>query len=148
MKVNIYEDSSWQQTYVDIHTPKKTDDILYLARYMEEDRYKNSKILCYSGHEMYHIDSEEIYFVESINEILYIHTKAGQYNSRQRLYEMEQRLPYGFVRASRSALFNMQQVRLYKPLANGLMLAEFENKEVCYISRKYLKELRSKIKEK
>lgn len=32
MKVNIYEDSSWQEAYVDIHTPKETDDILYLAK--------------------------------------------------------------------------------------------------------------------
>lgn len=148
MNVNIYEDSSRQETYVDIYIQEESEDILCLAKYIEEDRYKNRRILCYSGHEMHHIDSEEIYFVESINEILYIHTKERQYTSRQRLYEMEQILPYGFARASRSAMLNMQQVRLYKPLANGLMLAEFDNNEVCYISRKYMKELRSKIKEK
>ncbi|WP_278278186.1 LytTR family DNA-binding domain-containing protein [Blautia argi] len=36
----------------------------------------------------------------------------------------------------------MHAVKEYKPLGGGLMLAEFENGDAAYLSRKYVKELR------
>ena len=80
-------------------------------------------------------------------EIQYIHTREEIYNTRRRLYELEGLLPPEFVRASKSVLLNMTKVEFYKPVSGGIMMAEFENGDSTYISRKYLKGLRAKIKE-
>ena len=42
---------------------------------------------------------------------------------------------------------NMDHVKTYKPMVNGLMAAAFTDSSVVYISRKYLKDVRSHIME-
>ena len=66
---------------------------------------------------------------------------------KQRLYELERMLPYYFMRVSKSAILNLNGVKTYKPFSGGIMLAEFENGDGTYIYRKYVKELRNKVRE-
>ena len=66
---------------------------------------------------------------------------------KHRLYLLKEELPQSFVRISKSVILNMEKVKEYRPLMGGMMMAEFANGEKTYISRKYLKELREKIKE-
>ena len=53
----------------------------------------------------------------------------------------------GFIRISKSVIMNMDHVKTYKPMVNGLMAAAFTDSSVVYISRKYLKDVRSQIME-
>ena len=44
-------------------------------------------------------------------------------------------------------ILNTDQVKVYRPLANGLMAAELGDGQVVYISRKYLKELLLRLRQ-
>lgn len=66
---------------------------------------------------------------------------------KKRLYELERLLPPGFIRISKSVIMNMDRVTAYRPMVNGLMAASFPNNDIVYISRKYLKDVRSHIME-
>lgn len=147
MKVEIEKLQEGQTPVARLRVEDETEDIRRLAEYIETEQYHVIKVPCYENDTLCYVDSGNIYYVESMNETLYLHTNEQIYESKKRLYEMERMLPVEFVRVSKSTILNMSQVRRYKPLPNGLMLAEFENKDAAYISRKYLRELRSRIKE-
>lgn len=49
------------------------------------------------------------------------------------------------MRISRSVILNLDRVKRYRPLINGLMEVKLENGELVYISRKYLREVRDRI---
>lgn len=93
------------------------------------------------------IYSSNIFYIESVKDVQYIHTFEGIYETRERLYVLMTRLPSWFVRCSRSGILNVQQVQRYVPLSGGLMCAEFLNGEKTYISRKYVREIRDVIRE-
>ena len=55
-------------------------------------------------------------------------------------------LPSKFIRISKSTILNLEMVMSYNPMFNGLMKVKLNNLEITYISRKYLKEVRERIK--
>lgn len=120
-----------------------------LVRYMEEERFRKVLICGEKDGEHFQIDSDIICFIETSGdeEILKIHGIKDEYQVRARLYEMERLLPAVFVRVSRSAIVNLDHVVSYKPLLNGLMEARCSNEKSVYISRRYLRELRERLRE-
>ncbi|MDZ7542802.1 LytTR family transcriptional regulator, partial [Clostridium perfringens] len=90
--------------------------------------------------------SNDIFYVETNKDTLLIHTNNQTYESKNRLYELEKILPPKFIRISKSTILNLEKVSMYSPLLNGLMEAKLINSETAYISRKYLKEVRNRIK--
>ena len=62
------------------------------------------------------------------------------------MYELEKILPSKFIRISKSTILNLEMVMSYNPMFNGLMEVKLNNLEITYISRKYLKEVRERIK--
>lgn len=126
---------------------EETEGIQRLAGFIEQEKYKFMLLSCYKEDEIHQVKCREIYYIESLMEVQYIHMEEDIYHTRKRLYELEGMLPPEFVRASKSVLLNMAKVERYKPIAGGIMMAEFGNGDCAYISRKYLKGLRAKIKE-
>ena len=126
---------------------EETESIQRLSRFIEQEQFKFMSLTCQKEDEIHQVKCQDIYYVETLMEVQYIHTKEDIYSTKRRLYELEEMLPIEFVRASKSVLLNMAKVEFYKPIPGGIMMAEFENGDGTYISRKYLKGLRSKIKE-
>lgn len=126
---------------------EETESTRRLVQFMEKEKFRVMVLSCYKEEQIYQIKFGDIDFIESICEVQYIHAEGEIYCTRKRLYELEGILPPEFVRASKSVLLNMVKVKQYSPLAGGMMMAEFANGECTYISRKYLKALRAKIKE-
>lgn len=126
---------------------EETESIRRLSHFIEQENFKYMLLSCYKEEQIYQVKCREIYYIESLMEMQYIHMEKDIYCTRKRLYELDRILPPEFVRASKSVLLNMAKVEKYKPVAGGIMLAEFGNGDCTYISRKYLKGLRAKIKE-
>jgi DNA-binding LytR/AlgR family response regulator len=116
-----------------------------LQEIIEKGIYQTMTIPCFLGEQRYSISCEHILYIETIQEMLFVHTGSKVYEAKNRLYELEEVLPEQFARISKSAILNLNQVEFYSPLANGLMKATFYNGEETYISRKYLRLLRTKI---
>ncbi|WML32793.1 LytTR family DNA-binding domain-containing protein [Clostridium sp. OS1-26] len=119
--------------------------IMKLQEIIEKGIYQTITVPCFIGEQRYFISCEHILYIETIQEILFVHTGSKVYEAKKRLYELEKMLPEQFVRVSKSVIMNLKQVEYYSPLANGLMKATFYNGEETYISRKYLRLLRTKI---
>lgn len=146
MKVLFKEIERDKEEFAALYTHEKTNSINTLINYIENEDYKSIKLSCYKKDALFKVDSKDIYFIETTNDILLIHTEKEIYESRNRLYELEKILPTKFIRISKSTILNLEKVSMYKPLLNGLMEVRLINSETTYISRKYLKEVRNYIK--
>lgn len=151
MKISITITDPADEEHADLYVHEYTAAIKHLADYIESDAYRSMTILCTRGRDspaqLYPIQCKDIFFIESIDETQIIHTEHEVYKSKKRLYELESLLPANFIRISKAVIINIEKVKNYKPMFNGLMQVRFHNEETAFISRKYLKKVRSKIME-
>lgn len=147
MKVEIHRIPPGDQEYAALHTNRQDASLDRLISYIESEDYNTVVIHAKRNEEFCSVLSSAVYYIESVQDIQYIHTQDAVYTSRMRLYVFLNTLPRWFVRASRCAVINLQQVKRYIPLSGGLMQAEFPNGECAYISRKYVSDIRHFLKE-
>jgi len=71
-------------------------------------------------------------------------TDNGEYNLKNRLYEMEEKLNKSyFIRISNSEIINLKKVKNFDLNFTGTICVKLSNGTVTYVSRRYV----SKIKE-
>ncbi len=145
MKVEIQYVNSPEEECAVLQVCQNHPGIIKLQEMIEKGTYQTMRVPCFLGEQMYSISCEHILYIETIQEMLFVHTGSKVYEAKKRLYELEEILPEQFARISKSVIMNLKQVEYYSPLANGLMKATFYNGEETYISRKYLRLLQAKI---
>ena len=87
----------------------------------------------------------QIYYIESVDKRTYVYTKADCYESRDRLYELEEKLGAYFVRISKSMIVNLRKIRKVNAEPGGRMVAVLLNEERVIISRSYVKEIKRRL---
>ena len=86
--------------------------------------------------------TDQIYYIESVDKRSFVYTKAGCYETKYRLYELEELLDVRFLRCAKAMIINIRKIRSVKGELNGRMRAEMLNGEQIIISRGYVKELK------
>lgn len=92
------------------------------------------------------IDLPEIRYVESRDDIVYVHTRDREYPTRFSLNDLEQRLPHPpFLRIRRGCLANMRNVVEIMPHFNGAYLLHVNDdaRTELTVSRGRVKDLRT-----
>ena len=146
MKVSVHEIGIEKDEFIDLYIHEKNKSIDILIDYIENEKYASIKLSCYKKEELFKIKSDDIYYIETSRDKLLVHTRNEIYEYKNRLYELEKILPSKFIRISKSTILNLEMVMSYNPMFNGLMEVKLNNLEITYISRKYLKEVRERIK--
>lgn len=147
MKVVVKKIPEDKTEFAALHVHEITPQTQLITSYLENEEYNAVIVSCTADGKIYRIPSDSIYLIESVNNVQHVHTKEKVFETSKKLYELEKMLPVKFVRINKSVILHLNKVRVYSPLANGLMKAELDNGESAYISRKYLKELRNLIRE-
>lgn len=86
-----------------------------------------------------------IYYIESVDKRTYIYTKDNCYETKYRLYELEEMLGTYFVRCSKAMIVHLRKVRNIKAELGGRMTATLLNDEQIVISRSYVKEVKRRL---
>lgn len=95
----------------------------------------------------YEIAVTDVLYVEAVDNHTFLYTNKNSYESRQKLYELEEMLKEKhFLRISKSALLNLMKVTSIKPALNGRFSAVLSNGEEIIISRKYVPDLKQTLK--
>lgn len=93
-----------------------------------------------SGINMYHLNIEDIIFLEKYGHILVVHTSNGQIRSNESLVNIETRLDQSkFFKSHKSYLINIDQI---SEIDNKNNLIYFKNGESCFLSKRRKKELK------
>lgn len=144
MKVKIIEDKTIEDNQINITVKSITPEI---QKWIEE--LENKSIIGYRREKEYHIKVKNIIFFETDLNTVFAHTNDSYYETKYRLYELEEMLPNYFCRISKSSIINMKEISSLDSKITSSRTAYFHNSQkFTFISRKYYPILKEKLAER
>ncbi len=125
-----------------IKAVKKTDEIETAIGLLES---AGGRIAVSTEGQTYLLEHNKIYYIESIDKKTFIYTKENCYETKLRLYELEDMLNTNFLRCAKAMIVNIRKIRSVKSDMNGRMNARLLNDENIVIARSYVKELKKRL---
>ena len=142
MKVKVRQVSLYEDEEALISAVELTDDIKSAIDILEN----NCRVVpVISDSKTIMLKTDAIYYIESVDKRTYVYTKENCYETRYRLYELEEILSFYFLRVSKAMIINIRKIRAVKAELNGRMRADLLNGEQITISRAYVKERKGKL---
>ena len=142
MKVLFEKVDSKEEEQAVIKAVEVTDEISGAIELLEGDA--KSYAVSKDG-KVYIIKASAVYYIESVDKKTFVYTKAGCYDTKYRLYELEVMLDGYFMRCSKSMIVNLKKVRNVKSQMSGRIDATLLNDETVVISRGYVKEVKRRL---
>ena len=142
----IIDENAEERVTVVAHKQSALTDELENAvmRYSGED-----EISVYSDTEMKILSFAELECVSVLDGKCEVIDKAGKhYTVRERLYEIEQRLPQYFIRINKSSIANERAIESFKSDFGGGVSVEFKCGYSDYVSRRCFAEIKRRFKKK
>ena len=149
MKIRLELDDNITEDEVIIRGRELSDEIIALQKQIAEAVHTKMQLHVTKGETSYFLRLDEILFLETDGTSVAVHTDNQIYETKQRLYELDELLPGCFMRISKSAIINTDKIRAVRKNITGASEVEFfgSNKK-AFVSRNYFKPLMSKIEEK
>lgn len=149
MKIQIELNPELTEEEVIIRCPILSDKVTKMQQVLSEIDNNSRKMILYQEDTEYYLDLDDILFFETGLKCIEAHTAKEIFQTRYKLYELEEFLPGHFMRISKSAILNTNKVYAINRNLTASSTVEFENthKQV-YVSRNYYKPLKNKLEEK
>jgi DNA-binding LytR/AlgR family response regulator len=88
----------------------------------------------------------DIYYIEAVDQKVFVYLEQAVYELKMRLYEFEERFSeLSFLRCSKSNIINLLKIKALKPALNGRLCAILYNEEKVIIARKYVPKLKKEL---
>lgn len=143
MKVSIEEISREQDEEIIIRCYEVDDDIL---RLLNKLKTKSTVLLGYENDNIHRLKTADVYYFEAVDNVVYIYCSDKVYESKQKLYELEEMLEgKKFFRASKSIIINLAKIAFIKPSISGRFEAHLDNCERVVVSRQYVPVLKKML---
>lgn len=149
MKIRIEVDEKITEEEVTIRCRQLNSEVIKLQKLLEQAVVKSNQFVFFKGETEYYLQNEDILFFETDGGMIYAHTVDDVFQTKYKLYELEELLPRTFLRISKSAIVNTDKIySIHRNLtASSLIAFQHTHKEI-YVSRSYYKLLKSKLEEK
>lgn len=86
-----------------------------------------------------------IYYIESVDKKNFVYTKDNCYETKMRLYELEDKLGPYYARCSKAMIVNLKKVKNVNSEIGARMIATLLNGEEIVISRSYVKDIKRRL---
>jgi DNA-binding LytR/AlgR family response regulator len=149
MKIKIEIDESLAEEEIIIRCRSFNEDAISIQKRVADAVNSRMQLEVSKGEKEYYITVDEIFFVETDATGIVVHTAKDIYETRLRLYELENILPGNFIRVSKSTILNATKVRAISKNITGASEVEFTgSSKKVFVSRNYFKLLMAKLEEK
>jgi len=143
MKVTVEERPDLDQIEVIVRCKRMDAET---ARLIELLRLSEARLTGEKDGETCILDGAEVLYIDTVDRGTFLYTAAGVYETRLRLYELEEQLSgWDFVRVSKSVIVNFGQVRSLRPDFGGRMRLTMSNGEVVMANRQYVPAIKQKL---
>lgn len=144
MKVNIHIIDDTEEETIDIFCHEKNKERMEeMAREFSEG---SQRITCKKNDKTYRIRLDEVFYIETVDERLFIYCENEVYENNMRLYEAEELCKDTlFFKASKSMLINIKKIKNMKPSISGRFEITMVNGEKLLVSRRYVADLKQKM---
>lgn len=122
-----------------VFSPERLETLLPLLEQLEP-KVQSDKIIGTRDDTYHLIDPDQVLFFESRSSAVYCQTETGEYRLKNKLYELEERLPdQQFIRTSRSYIVNINQVMTIAPWFSRRLLLTFSGTDLTVeVSKNYV----------
>lgn len=144
MKLRLFIAPEEKEKYLAIHAPKFDEEIQQIISQIE-NLDKLTQIYGKLDNEIYVLEVKTITsFRTHKNQVIAL--KDGQqFKLKDRLYELEMKLPTSFIRISKSEIVNIEMIEKLLLEPNGLIRMYLKNEDYTYSSRRYLKSIKERL---
>ena len=143
MEIKIVKISEEYPEQIVIRCYAITDEVREIAAFVKSRQGQLSGTM---DEKQYEIPVTDLFYIEAVDNRTYLYTKDKVYETRYKLYELEDLLrEKHFLRISKSVIINLMKVQSLKPALNGRFTAILKNGEEVIISRKYVKDLKEAL---
>lgn len=143
MKISIDIKEEMKDTEITIHCKRLTPEIEKLLATL---RILNQQLMVEREDEIHILDVASIIYVEAMERKTFVYTRNQVYESKLKLYEMEERLcECGFLRISKSCLVHLRYIKSLKNDVNRKLRLTLENGEQIMVSRQYAEEIKKRL---
>lgn len=125
-----------------IRTLQISDPVRRAAELLEG---RSGSLAVCKDRQTYVCEFAKIYYIESVDNKCFVYTKSDCFETKYKLYELEELLDYNFIRCSKSMICNIRKIRSVKAEYNARMNATLLNGESVIISRSYVKDLKKRL---
>jgi len=143
MKVTILEKQPGEEDEIIVKCDQLDEKLTRLINQFKTGKgkmnfYKDSKIVL--------VEPLEVLYFESVDDKVFAYTKDSVYETKAKLYQLEEELPVSaFFRASKAVIVNLDKIDSLAPVFGGRFEAILENGYKVVVSRNYLNELKERL---
>ena len=142
IKIKIIQET--EKEYIEIGCYRRDENVNELVRLV---KLHQGSVEAFQDEKQYRIPLSDLYYIEAVDEKTFLYLEKDCYESKRRLYEFEELLSdRSFARISKSVIVNMMKITAIKPALNGRFLCQLKNGEKVIISRKYVPDIKEKLK--
>ena len=142
MRVRFEQVDSPDREEVLIRAQSQTEDIKAAIDLLEGNERKIPLIK--DGNNVF-VETSAIYYIESVDKKSFVYSRTNCYETRLRLYELEESLGAYFSRISKSMIVNLKKIKCVRSDLSGRMEATLLNDEKIVISRGYVKDIKRRL---
>ena len=139
--VNIGEN---EKEYIEIGCYKNNGSVDDIVRFVKS---RQGAVIGNKDEKQYRLPVTDIFYIESVDDKTFIYMENDCYGSQKKLYEFEALLTSrNFARISKAVIVNLMKIVSIRPALNGRFLCKLTNGEEVIISRKYVPDIKEKLK--
>ncbi|MBO5055575.1 MAG: LytTR family transcriptional regulator [Lachnospiraceae bacterium] len=143
MKIIINVDENINETEIMINCNQLTSDVENIIATL---RILNQQMLVMRDGENCLLDVSRISYIEALERKTFVYTEDAIYESKLKLYEMEERLcQSGFFRVSKSCLVHLKFIKSIKNDVERKLRLTMKNGEQIMVSRQYAEEMKKRL---
>lgn len=142
-KISITQIDKSQDEEIVVKCHEINDEVLTLVSKLKTE---SDVILGSKNNEMFRLSVKNIFYIESVDNKTFIYDKDSVYQSKLKLYELEEQLDETkMFRCSKAMIVNLGKIRSVSPSLNGKLDAKLINGETVVISRQYVQSLKKRL---
>ncbi len=132
--------------------PKREEEVLIYvkkdcprAREIERFVEGEESLYGYAGNEIVPLCPDEIVCFMIREGKVFALTEEGEFSLRERLYQIEEKIPDVFLKINQSCIANMKKIRKFEVSFGGALLVIFQNGHRDYVSRRRLSAVKERL---
>lgn len=141
MKLKILIDKTGEEEIL-IRAREKTPLIEAIERLVSE---ADMDIIGYGDKEAVKLDVSEICCFSVNDGKVFAHALSGKYRLKQRLFQLEEKLPDSFIKINQSCLANIRMIERFDASFSGSLLVRFKDGSSDYVSRRQMKSVKERF---
>ena len=144
MEIRVFKIAQNEPEELEIRCHEVTEQVKEIITFVKSRQGQLTGLI---DGKQYEVPVTDIYYIEAVDNTVFIYGLQHVYETRQKLYELEGilREKY-FLRVSKSLILNLMKVNAIKPALNGRYSAVLDSGEEIIISRKYVSDLKRALK--